>query len=451
MRHPVDRPHPPRHTVIGRRTILHGAAWSVPAIALVTAVPAYAQSGKTLSFSSASFTGPACGTITDATVRAASGGAPASGVNVALSLSGGFTFDGGGSSATVVTGSDGSVSCGTIHVPAAGTSGTLSASSADASGASAGLGSADAQVFTSPRGLATVSGIPVGSTPLTRDFFLSGTSLYRAGAGVVATGIRSAGRLVESSAGGGSFLLPVQLTDASASVFDTASGALIAASGTPSGATPLAGDLFLSGNTVYRGGVAVATDVAEAGQLIPHDDGSGSSSRLYLPYRSVTGEPRILRVPDNDVRTAFEYGSSNGPASGATPVADDLFLSSNSLYRVSWDGTSAYGTGAVASGIKTTGSLTPNPYYAGERLLPVSLSGSGDAALFMVSGNSLRAARQVPSVSTPLGADLFFSSGTVYQDGTGAVASSIAHTGLAGPVSSGSNKVSIPLINSASC
>ena len=151
------------------------------------------------------------------------------------------------------------------------------------------------------------------------------------------------------------------------------------------------------------------------------------------------------------MRTAPEYGAANGPGSGATPIADDLFLWQNTIYRVSWDGTSAYGTGVVASGVSTFGSLTPNPYYSGERLLPVARSGSGQNALFMVSGNALRDTTQVPSGSTPIGADLFLSSGAIYQDAVGVIASSVAANGIAGPASYGSNKVVVPLTVSASC
>lgn len=451
MRHSVDRPlHLPAHPT--RRVILHGAAWAVPAVALVAATPAFAASGKTLSFSAASYSGVTCGTITTAVVKAANGAAAAAGVSIALQLSGGYTFDGGGTSATVVTGSDGSVSCGTIHVPGNGATGTLSASSSGATSASASLTATDARILTSPSGLADATSVPTGSTPVGQDYFLAGGVLYKSGTGAVATGIAAVGRLVESPSGNATFLLPVRRDDGSAAVFSTSAGTLTTVSGTPSGATPVAADLFLSGSSIYRGGAAVATDVAEAGQLISHDAGSGSSSTFFLPYRSSVGSPRILRLPNNDVRTAPEYGTANGPGGGATPIADDLFLSAGNIYRVSWDGTSAYGTGIVASGIAAFGTLTPNPYYSGERLLPVRRTSTGEAALFMVSGNSVRTATNVPTGSTPLGADFFASNGTIYQDVSGGVASSVSAYGAAGPAAFGSNKVTVPFtVSSSSC
>ncbi|MFJ4158396.1 hypothetical protein [Microbacterium testaceum] len=423
----------------------------MPAVILVASTPAFAASGRTLSFSSTSYTGTSCGTITTAVVRATDGSTAEAGVSVVLQLSTGWTFDGGGTTATVVTGSDGSVSCGTIHVPAGNTTGTLSATASGATGASASLTSSDAQILTSPSGLADASGIPGGATPIAQGFFLSGGTLYLSGTGSVATGIDSVGRLVEAASKSGSFLLPMRRSDGSAAIYDTGTGAVTTATGTPSGSTPLAADLFRSGNTIYRGGTAITTDVDRAGQLIEHDGGNGSSGTFYLPYLSTAGEPRILRLPQNDVRTASEYGASNGPGSGATPIADDLFLWHDDIYRVSWDGTSAYGTGVVASGVSAFGSLTPNPYYSGERLLPVTRNGGGQNALFMVSGNSLRDTSQVPTSSTPIGADLFLSNGAIYQDAVGVVASTVASNGIAAPASYGSNKVVVPLTVSASC
>lgn len=106
----------------------------------------------------------------------------------------------------------------------------------------------------------------------------------------------------------------------------------------------------------------------------------------------------------------------------------------------------------MASGIAAFGTLTPNPYYSGERLLPVRRTGTGEAALFMVSGNSVRTATNVPTGCTPLGADFFSSNGTILQDVSGAVATSVSTYGAAGPAAYGSNKVTVPFtVSSSSC
>ncbi|MCJ1708024.1 hypothetical protein [Microbacterium sp. VKM Ac-2923] len=428
--------------VLDRRAVLHASAWAVPAIVLVSASPAAAVSGPALTFSSTSYAGVACGVITDAEVRLADGADAVAGAGVVLQLAGGYVFDGGFVTRSVVTDGDGRAACGTIHVPGGGATGSIAATATGATGGTATLASFDARILASPRGLSDAPAIPVGATPVALDLFLSAGVLHRAGAGVVATGIAAFGALAPSADDATAFLLPLRLDDGSASVFDTASNAVSAVAGIPSQATPIAGDLFLSGSTLHRGAGIVASDVDLCGQLIDHD--ADSTGRLYLPYRATDGSPRLLRLPDGDTRTAFEFGSPGGPPAGATPIADDLFFAAGAIHRVSWDGTTAFGAGAVASGIASWGALTPNPYYAGERLLPLTTT-TGDAALFMVSGNTVRAARVVPSGATPLGADLFRVGTTIHQDGVGLVASDVRAVGAASPAMRGDTRVVVPL------
>lgn len=436
-------------SVLDRRVVLHASAWAVPAIVLVSASPAAAVSGPALTFSSTSYAGIACGAITDAVVRLADGADAVAGAGVVLQLAGGYTFDGDLVTRSVVTDGDGRAACGTIHVPGGGAAGSIAATASGATGATATLASFDARLFASPRGLSDAPAIPVGATPVALDLFLSAGVLYRSGVGAVATGIAAVGALAPSAGDATAFLLPLRLDDGSASVFSTASNAASSVVGIPSQATPIAADLFLSGTTLYRGADVVASGVDLCGQLIDHD--ADSTGRLYLPYRATDGSPRLLRLPDGDTRTAFEYGSAGGPPTGATPVADDLFFAAGAIHRVSWDGTSAFGTGVVASGIASWGVLTPNPFYAGERLLPVTTT-TGGAALFMVSGNATRAARAVPSGSTPLGADLFRLGSAIHQDGVGLVASDVSATGVPSPVSRGAARVVVPLSSAvASC
>lgn len=432
-----------------RRTVLHAAAWSVPAIVLVSASPAAAVSGPALTFSSASYAGVACATIVDAVVRLADGADVVAGATVVLQLAGGYTFDAGAVTATVVTGGDGTASCGAIHVPAGGAAGSIAATASGATGATATLTAFDARLLASPRGLSDASLIPVGATPVALDLYLSSGALYRSGVGAVASGIDAVGALAPSADDASAFLLPLRLGDGSAAVFDTASNAVSAIGGIPSGATPVAADLFLSGSTLYRAGAVVASDVGACGQLIEHD--ADAAGRLYLPFRATDGTPRLLRLPDGDTRTAFEYGTAGGPPAGATPVADDLFIAAGALHRVSWDGTSVFGAGVVASGIASWGALTPNPAYADERLLPV-ITTAGEAALFMVSGNTVRLARSVPGGASAVGADLFRVGSTIHQDGVGLVASDVTAVGDASPASRGGTRVVVPLGSAvASC
>lgn len=434
-----------------RRRVLRAAAWSVPVVTLVATAPAYAVSGTTLTFSSATYTGVACGTIDGVVVRAIDGTTPRAGMSVVLQLAGGYSFDGGAVTATVVTGADGSAPSGTVHVPAPGTTGSIAASAAGATSGTATLTSFDARLLTSPRGLVDATAIPAGAVPVALDLFFANGVLVRSGAGTVATGVVATGALSASPAQDGSFLLPLRRTDGSAAVYDTSTGAVTAAAGVPANATPIAADLFLAGTSLVRAGAVVATDVAVTGQLVEHEQGQGPTGHFFLPYRATDGTPRLLRVPDDDTRTVFEYGTASGPPSGAQPIADDLFFAAGAVYRASWDGDSPYGAGVVASGIAAWGTLTPNPYYAGERLLPVRLA-SGAAAVFEVSGNTVRPVTAVPAGATPLGADLFLSGTTVYQDAVGAVATLVARTGQPAPATPSSSSVVVPLTSStATC
>lgn len=444
-----EHPRRPLDALTSRRVVIQGVALSVPAIALSVAVPAFAVSGAALSFSASAFSGVGCGQITDVIVRATDGGAPDAGRTVVLQLAGGYTFDAGAVTATVVTGSDGTVACGTIHVPGSSAGGSISATSIGVTSAVAALTTFDARLLRSPRGLTNASRIPVGAVPVARDLFTLNGTLYRAGVGAVQAGVAAAGALVESPSKNGSFLLPLRLSDGSAAVYDTRTGTVVGVAGTPSGSTPVAGELFLSSTTIYRGGVAVATDVAAYGQLVEYEQGAGGTGQFELPYRTADGTPRLLRVPADQTRPAFEFGSAGGPPSGATPLAGDLFVSGGSIYRVSWDGTAPYGAGVVATGISTWGALTPNPFFAGERLLPV-VTTSGAAALFMVSGNTVRPASSVPAGATPIGADLFLVGQNVYQDGVGVVATSATAVGQPAPSAAGSSDVVVPVRSSAS-
>lgn len=429
-----------------RRTVLAAAVWSLPVVAATTAAPAAAAaSGTTLSFSASSYQAAACASITGATVRAQAGGAAAAGVAVTLQLTAGYTFAGGATSTVVTTGSDGTAACGDITVPASGAAGTVTATAAGSTSATAALSATPAHLLVfSPRGTTAVTSVPAAAAPVAGEFFLAGQTLYRHGVGAVQSDVVAVGALAEAPRKDGAFLLPLRLVDGSAAVFDTSSGTATRVPATPAGAVPLAADLFLSGTTLYRGGMAVASDVAACGQLVEHEQGSGPTGLFELPFRATDGTPRLYRSPSDEVRTAYEFGRPGGPPAGSVPVAGDLFASGDAIYRVSWDGANPYGTGVIASGIQAWGALTPNPYFSGQRLLPVRTTG-GDAALLSVSAGRVRTVSQVPSGATPIGADLFLSDHTVYQADVGAVATDIGQVGQAVPTAGDSSRVVVPV------
>lgn len=447
-----DRSHPRTVSGPARRSVLLAPLWAAPAIALATTAPAFAASGTTLSFTGGPFEAARCGTLDGIAVQGYRDGVAVAGLSVTLDLAGGYTFDDGAITSTVVTGADGSVSCGRIRVPAAGGTGTLTAIASGAATSSATVGAAaDGRVLSLPAGTVRTASAPAGSTPVAGDLFLAGDVLHRDGTGAVQNDVVAFGQLVGAPDASTSALLPLRTSDGTPRVFDTATGACTVAIGVPTGATPVAADVFLDGTSLVRAGTVLATDVAAVGQMVEREQSGSATGRAYdLPFGRTDGAPRVLRSPENEVYTPAGYGTPGGLPTGASPVAGDLFWADGKLYRVSRDGTHPYGTGAVATGIAAWGALTPHPFFAGERLLPVRQD-SGAAAVFMVSGNAVRAATAVPTGAVPVGADLFFADGVVYEDGVGPVARGVAATGRPFAASAVGSPLVVPLSTAVAC
>lgn len=122
---------------VGRRTIMAGAAWTIPAIAIATAAPARAAaSGLTLAFDKASYSGTLCTAISGAYVTATAGGVAAAGQSITVSLGNGFAFENGLTSYTGVSGGDGRVNLPPIRVKTASTTSVMSAASSTATASS---------------------------------------------------------------------------------------------------------------------------------------------------------------------------------------------------------------------------------------------------------------------------------------------------------------------------
>ncbi|MCT2087352.1 hypothetical protein M3D75_14610, partial [Microbacterium enclense] len=160
-----------RTSAPSRRTILTGAAWSVPVIAAASIAPIASASGVTaLAFDKATYNGTACGTITGAYVTVTVGGVPTAGQSVTVTLSGGYTFSGGSTTTTQVTGTDGRANLPAINVPAVGGSATFSASIPPTVTATASVTSASSSstwiVKDSNSGSGTFSNVPTSATPL---------------------------------------------------------------------------------------------------------------------------------------------------------------------------------------------------------------------------------------------------------------------------------------------
>ncbi|MFJ4159298.1 hypothetical protein [Microbacterium testaceum] len=313
------------HAPVARRTVLAGAAWSVPAIALTTATPALAASDTTtLSFAKSSYTGPGCSTINGVQVRASKNGTGQAGVSITTSLSGGFVYTTGGTSSTGTTGSDGSLTLPGITVPATGGTATASATASAASGSSATLRGTDATVATYIQNGAaqTASNIPTGSTPVFAAVYLApdGRLLDAANSNtVLASDVAEFGELYRDH---DNWVIPLRKTDGKCTYLVNgmyASGSTERNANVPTGSTPVASVYYLtqSGNLV-RGdsGSTNAANVASWGQTYWN-----GQNTWRQPLKKTDGSFTILQ---ND----SEIGTTGIP-SGATPAADAYFLASD--------------------------------------------------------------------------------------------------------------------------
>lgn len=135
---------------VKRRTILAGAAWSIPVISVATAAPAFAATTDLkLAFDKSSYSGEGCKTITGVKVTATRNSVAAPGESVTVTLADGYTFSDGSTSYTATTGSDGSITLPDIKVPAKGGSSTFSASGGGASASAPVSGQPSGQVYSS--------------------------------------------------------------------------------------------------------------------------------------------------------------------------------------------------------------------------------------------------------------------------------------------------------------
>jgi hypothetical protein len=276
----------PRASAPSRRTILTGAAWSVPVIAAASIAPIASASGVTaLAFDKATYNGTACGTITGAYVTVTVGGVPTAGQSVTVTLSDGYTFSGGATTTTQVTGTDGRANLPAINVPAVGGSATLSASVLPTTTATASVTSASSSSTWIARDSRTSSGtfsnVPTSATPLAGwGYFLDGTTLWYNNA-ILDTNVTkvSSGSLWNSTGG----LDWVQYLKGSTWTHKDNRGSSGTFSNVPTSATPLAGwGYFLDGTTLWYNNAILDTNVTKVSSGSLWDSVGGNNWAQYL-------------------------------------------------------------------------------------------------------------------------------------------------------------------------
>lgn len=298
---------------VARRTILAGAAWSIPVIATATVAPAASASGTlALAFNQASYAGTACSTITGAYVTATNGGAPAAGVAVTVTLSGGYTFAGGATTATGVSDVQGRYSLSPISVPAGGGTATVTATAQTTTS----LASMTATALDGGFGYYNASlqynnavGIPAGSTPANGSWFLApdGSLIDAVDGSTKGTGVATVGPARGTTFG-------VTLSNGGFGYFNS-SYQYANAVGIPAGSVPVAGSWFL----------------APDGSLIDAVDGStkGTGVATVGAASGTTFGVTLTNGGFGYFNTSSQYVNAVGIPAGSTPVVGSWFLSSD--------------------------------------------------------------------------------------------------------------------------
>ncbi len=405
---------------LSRRTIVQGAAWSVPVIAAAVALPLAAASvAATVEFVNGPYSVTGCGTLGDVVVRATTDGTTpvAAGTLITVTLPSGLTWEDGSSGPRVLPANgSGQVTLSGIQAGPAASNPVITASATGAN-ASAPVSVAAASgpfAFYAIRNGQTSNGpfpgVPVGSTALGDRYYLTpdGTLLYADGttAETIATGVTSAAMYVTAD------LRFIANYATSAGAFyvirsgQTAGGQF---PGVPAGSTPLGDRYWLTsdGTFLYSDGInpveTIATGVTNAnGYVVPGD------GRYIADYVTAAGAFFVIR----NGQTAG--GQFPGVPGGSTSMGDRYFLTPDGTLLYS-DGINAVET--IATGVTGASAyVTPDGRYVADYVT--------SAGGFYVIRNGQTATGPFPGVpagSTPLGDRYFLTADgeLIYSDANG--------------------------------
>lgn len=288
---------------IKRRTIMAGAAWTIPVVAVAIATPAMAATDiPTLAFTQSSYSGTGCGTIQGVQVqRTSDGSTPDPGKAVTVTLADGYAFSDGSTSVTRTTGSNGRITLPDIEVPRKGGSSTFTATSSGLS-ASASVSSQSAsggvyQYQTGGNNNGPYFTTPAGSLAVGDNFILSAgdQTLVDLNGSVISTGVASAAGYGNTA--GDHYV--TYATDAGVYIHQSGQGSRAILRGNFSSAQAV-GDAFILNNGELRdlnGGV-ISTGVASAaGYNNPqgsHFVTYATDAGVYI-YETGRGSTAILR------------------------------------------------------------------------------------------------------------------------------------------------------------
>lgn len=399
---------------ISRRTIVKGAAWSVPVVAVAVAAPAASASTLgTLEFTQPSYSGTGCGTITNLQVRLTTDGTtPDPAKPITVSLPSEYTFADGSTSYTGTTGSDGTITLPAINVPSAGGSGTFTAVSGSLTAAAPVTATASkgtGQIFNQAQAGGTYRDVPSNAVAVGVAYYLTPDGQLWYGNSLMATGVTSA----QGYAAG--------LADAAGNyvTWVDASGGHVSNQGTvgsnsqpsiPAGSTALAAGYYLApnGDLWYhlQSSGPIATGVASAfGYSGPSNTGAPTNYASFVTTGGAT----------YTVNQGVVGASSGTLPAGTNAVGPAYFVAPNGdLY---YNG----GTTPIATGVTSARGYN----VSGTNYLTY-VNGSGGATIGNGNVNGNYNAN-VPAGSEALGAGYFLSpnGGLYYTNGATPIATGV--------------------------
>lgn len=412
----------PRSSTPSRRTILTGAAWSVPVIAAASIAPiaAAASNVPVLAFNQTTYNGTACGTITGAYVTVTVGGVPTAGQSVTVTLSGGYTFSGGSTTTTALSDSNGRVNLPAINVPATGGSGLLSATEATAVTTTAGItapipSTGGAYLYDwNGGGTSKQTNVPAGSTPVGFVSFITPSGDLYVANKLVASGVTAAVAQPYFDPNGGNVWhnYVTYISASGAYFYDGNGGGNGKLTNVPAGSQPVGQITFLAPNgDLYVNNNRIKTNVTSA-VAQPYYD---SQWHTLISYTTATG--------------AYIYDWNGGGTStqtnvpgGTTAVGYSSFLASNGDFYV--------GNKRIATGVTAA---VAQPYFDpnGGNVWHNYVAYTSSSGAFTYDGNGGGGGKQtnVPAGSKPVGqwsflapnGDLYLNNNRLTTNVTGAV------------------------------
>ncbi|PPI65299.1 hypothetical protein C5E02_00125 [Rathayibacter rathayi] len=320
---------------VHRRTLVQGAAWTIPVVGVSVATPAAAASNSpTLKFTKASYTGVGCKFIKGAQVKRTMDGSTAdAGKRVTVTLRDGYTFKDGTTTSSATTDSSGLITLPDIKVPRDGGKSTFGAISDDLSTSApvTGAKSEGALSVRHDQNPVEYADVPNGSTPVGGSTYItSDGDLYIEGV-KKASNVKSAvGAYNRWTKGRDYFATYVTKDGVAHSVRHDQDP--VNYTSVPKNATPLGGASFLtSDGKLYIENVLKASDVTSAvGEYNRWNEGRD----FFASYVTKDGVAHSVRH-DQDPVDYKDVPKKSTPVGGSTFLTDDGDLYIESVKKAS--------------------------------------------------------------------------------------------------------------------